>query len=301
MANVVSIRFRQNGKNYYFDPDGQDIRKGMHVLVETMHGLEYGTAVSDVREVDDSLLTQPLKAVVRIATPTDDKVYEENCEREDEAFVICCDEVEKFGLEMKLISAEYTFDLSKLLIYFVADNRIDFRELVKDLASIFRTRIELRQVGSRDQARAVGGLGVCGRVICCAGAMNDFQPVSIKMAKTQGFSLSPSKISGTCGRLMCCLKYEQFAYEDALKRVPMNGSVVETPEGRGVVVEANLVKETVKVSLEKGPDVTEMATFPAGEVKLIGKRRKNGEVPAGDSDNISREEMEELKKLSSKD
>jgi len=300
MADVVSVRFRQNGKNYYFDPDGQNIEKGMHVLVETMHGLEYGTAVSDVRQIDESLLTQPLKAVVRIATPSDDKVYEENCAREDDAFVICCDEVEKFGLEMKLISAEYTFDLSKLLIYFVADNRIDFRELVKDLASIFRTRIELRQVGSRDQARAVGGLGVCGRVICCAGAMNDFQPVSIKMAKTQGFSLSPSKISGTCGRLMCCLKYEQNAYEDAMKRVPPTGSVVETPDGRGVVVESNYIKETVKVSLEKGPDTTEISSFPVSEVKIIGKRRKNGEVQLNDSDNMSREEMEELKKISSR-
>ena len=297
MANVVSVRFRQSGRTFLYDPDGQEIKKGMHVLAETAHGLEYGEAVTGVREADDAVIVQPLKPVVRIATPTDDETYAENCRREQEAFVRCRDEVEKFGLDMRLINAEYTFDNSKLLIYFVADNRIDFRELVKDLASIFRTRIELRQVGSRDQARTVGGLGICGRVICCASAMNDFQPVSIKMAKTQGFSLSPTKISGTCGRLMCCLKYEQDAYEDAMKRVPSEGSVVETPMGKGVVTEANYLRETVKVSLESSGETTEVEVFPAADVKNIGRRRKNGTVQL----DVSPEEEAELKMLSSKD
>ena len=293
MAQIISVKFRQNGRIYSFSPDGLDIKKGMHVLVETLHGQEYGEAVSDVRDVDENLIQQPLKPVIRIATPADDKLFEDNCRREEEAFVICRDEVEKFGLYMKLINAEYTFDLSKLLIYFVAENRIDFRELVKDLASIFRTRIELRQVGSRDQARTVGGLGICGRVICCASAMNDFQPVSIKMAKTQGFSLSPSKISGTCGRLMCCLKYEQDAYEDAMKRVPPEGSVVETPAGKGVVTEANYLRETVKVSFETGADTYEIQQFEASEVKNVGRRKKG----PGASAAISPEEEAELKKI----
>lgn len=297
MTQIVSVRFRQNGRTYSFSPDGLDIRKGMHVLVETMHGLEYGEAVTNVREVEDEVIVQPLKPVVRIATPTDDETFEDNCRREEEAFVICRDQVEKFGLDMKLINAEYTFDLSKLLIYFVADNRIDFRELVKALAAIFRTRIELRQVGTRDQARTVGGLGICGRVICCASAMNDFQPVSIKMAKTQGFSLSPSKISGTCGRLMCCLKYEQEAYEDAMKRVPQEGSIVETPMGKGVVTEANYLRETVKVSLEGSDESTDVETFDAADVKNVGRRKKNGGAQAGQAA-ISPEEEAELKILS---
>ena len=293
MTQIVNVKFRQSGRTYMFTPDGLDIKKGMHVLVETMHGQEYGEAMADVREIDDELVIQPLKPIIRIATPADDKVFEENCRREEEAFMICRDEVEKYGLEMKLINAEYTFDMSKLLIYFVAENRIDFRELVKSLASIFRTRIELRQVGSRDQARTVGGLGICGRVICCASAMNDFQPVSIKMAKTQGFSLNPSKISGTCGRLMCCLKYEQDAYEDAMKRVPPEGSIVETPEGKGVVTEANYLKETVKVSFETGADTYEIQQFDAAEVKNVGRRKKN----SGSSSAISPEEEAELKKI----
>jgi cell fate regulator YaaT (PSP1 superfamily) len=293
MAQVVNVRFRQGGRTYLFSPDGLEIKKGMHVLVETMHGQEYGEAATDAREIDDALTVQPLKPVIRIATPEDDKVFEENCRREEEAFVRCRDEVEKFGLDMRLINAEYTFDMSKLLIYFVAENRIDFRELVKSLASIFRTRIELRQVGSRDQARTVGGLGICGRVICCASAMNDFQPVSIKMAKTQGFSLNPSKISGTCGRLMCCLKYEQDAYEDAMKRVPPEGSIVETPEGKGIVTEANYLKETVKVSFETGADTYEIQQFDAAEVKNVGRRKKN----SGSQSSISPEEEAELKKI----
>ena len=272
MANVVSVRFRQSGRTFLYDPDGQEIKKGMHVLAETAHGLEYGEAVTGVREADDAVIVQPLKPVVRIATPTDDETYAENCRREQEAFVRCRDEVEKFGLDMRLINAEYTFDNSKLLIYFVADNRIDFRELVKDLASIFRTRIELRQVGSRDQARTVGGLGICGRVICCASAMNDFQPVSIKMAKTQGFSLSPTKISGTCGRLMCCLKYEHEAYEDLVRTTPRLDSVVQTPAGQGTVVEVNLLKGILKVRMDRSAD--SIKTFSKADCKVLREARR---------------------------
>ncbi len=268
MAQVVNVRFRQGGRTYLFSPDGLEIKKGMHVLVETMHGQEYGEAATDAREIDDALTVQPLKPVIRIATPEDDKVFEENCRREEEAFVRCRDEVEKFGLDMRLINAEYTFDMSKLLIYFVAENRIDFRELVKSLASIFRTRIELRQVGSRDQARTVGGLGICGRVICCASAMNDFQPVSIKMAKTQGFSLNPSKISGTCGRLMCCLKYEQDGYEHLLRVTPKVGAIVDTKEGKGTVVDCNLLSGILKVQLESRPEAAP-AVFTRKEVRLV--------------------------------
>ena len=297
MVKIFSVRFRQSGKTYFFDPDGQEIKKGMHVLVETVHGLEYGEAVSDVREISDNLITSPLKPLVRIATPADDEMFFENCRREEEALEICTREVRKFKLEMKLINAEYTFDLSKLLVYFVADNRIDFRELVKDLASIFRTRIELRQVGARDQARVVGGLGVCGRVICCASAMTDYQSVTIKMAKTQGFSLSPSKISGTCGRLMCCLKYEQEAYEDAQRRVPAPGSVVETPDGKGIVTESDYLRETVKVHLDQdGDDSNEEVLYAAAYVKRIGKKHRKD-----DASGMTPEEEAELRKLSSKD
>jgi cell fate regulator YaaT (PSP1 superfamily) len=285
MAQIISVKFRQNGRIYSFSPDGLDIKKGMHVLVETLHGQEYGEAVSDVRDVDENLIQQPLKPVIRIATPADDKLFEENCRREEEAFVICRDEVEKFGLDMKLINAEYTFDLSKLLIYFVAENRIDFRELVKDLASIFRTRIELRQVGSRDQARTVGGLGICGRVICCASAMNDFQPVSIKMAKTQGFSLSPSKISGTCGRLMCCLKYEEEAYRSLWKMTPKVGAQVRTPDGKGTVTEVSLLRGDLKVTLEKAPE--SVRSYKRDEVKLL----KDGDIK------VDKKEMDDLKDL----
>ena len=298
MKSIIRVRFRRNGKNYMFDPDGLDIKKGMHVLVETMHGVEYGEVVSGTAEVSDDVLVQPLKPVIRIATPDDDAQYEENCRKESEAFVICRDQVDRFGLEMRLIDAEYTFDMSKLLIYFVAENRIDFRDLVKSLASIFRTRIELRQVGSRDQARTVGGLGICGRPICCSSAMNELQPVSIKMAKTQGFSLNPAQVPGTCGRLMCCLKYEQEAYEDAMKRVPPEGAIVETPLGKGIVTEANYLRETVKVSLDGNGDTNEVEVFPAADVKNLGRRKKNGEAHNG---GMTPEEEAELKKLSDRD
>lgn len=285
MAQVVGVRFRNAGKMYYFTINGLDIKKGMHVLVETARGIEYSEVVTDIREIDDSSVPTPLKDVISIATDEDEKTFLHNLEREKDAYQICLKKIKEHGLDMKLINAEYTFDGSKLLFYFTADNRIDFRELVKELASIFRTRIELRQVGVRDEARTVGGLGVCGRVLCCNSAFGDFQPVSIKMAKEQGLSLSPTKISGTCGRLMCCLKYEQDAYEDALNRVPGVGSLVETPEGKGVVTECNLLREWVNVRIshdEEGED-TEVRRYSVDEITVIKKKRGTNSMDMGDS------------------
>ena len=212
MIKVVGVRFKNTGKMYYFNPNGFAIESGMQVIVETARGIEFGDVVSPIKEIEDGEAFQPLKNVIRIATEEDVRIHTENIAKERDAFRICNEKIEKHGLKMKLIDVEYTFDGNKILFYFIADTRIDFRELVKDLASIFKTRIELRQVGVRDQAKAVGGIGICGRVICCASATGEFQPVSIKMAKEQSLSLSPTKISGTCGRLMCCLKYEQDAY-----------------------------------------------------------------------------------------
>ena len=218
MVKVIGVRFKNTGKMYYFNPNGFEIKNGMNVIVETARGVEFGEAVSDIKEIDEEEAILPLKDVIRIATEEDVQTHNSNIEKEKMAFDICNEKIAKHELQMKLIDVEYTFDGNKILFYFVADTRIDFRELVKDLAAVFKTRIELRQVGVRDQAKAVGGLGICGRVICCASATGEFQPVSIKMAKEQSLSLSPTKISGTCGRLMCCLKYEQEAYEDAIHR-----------------------------------------------------------------------------------
>lgn len=273
MTKVVGVRFRNTGKMYYFAPNGLEIRKGTPILVETARGLEYCEAVSDVREVEDAEVVAPLREVVRIATEEDQKTFENNKAKEKEAFRVCQEKIRNHGLDMKLIDVEYTFDGNKVLFYFTSENRIDFRDLVKELASVFHTRIELRQIGVRDEAKTVGGLGICGRVLCCASAFGDFQPVSIKMAKEQGLSLSPTKISGTCGRLMCCLKYEQEAYEDAIKRVPPVGAVVNTPEGKGVVMTCDLLHETVKVQLEREEDDGELLSFRAEEVQLLKKRR----------------------------
>ena len=272
MVEVVGVRFKNTGKMYYFNPNGFAVESGMQVIVETARGLEFGEAVSPIREIEDGDAFQPLKNVIRIATEEDIRLHNENAIKEKDAFRICCEKIEKHGLQMKLIDVEYTFDGNKILFYFIADTRIDFRDLVKDLASVFKTRIELRQVGVRDQAKAVGGIGICGRVICCASATGEFQPVSIKMAKEQSLSLSPTKISGTCGRLMCCLKYEQEAYEDAIRRLPGAGSIVDTPEGRGVITDVNLLRETVRVRLDKETE-TDLATFRAYEIKVIQKKK----------------------------
>ena len=273
MIEVVGVRFRNTGKMYYFDPKGLDIHKGTGVLADTSRGVEYCEAVTDVRQVEESEIVPPLREIVRIATEEDLKVYNENKQKEKDAFRVCQAKIREHGLDMKLIDVEYTFDGSKVLFYFTSENRIDFRDLVKELASIFRTRIELRQIGVRDEAKTVGGLGICGRILCCASAFGDFQPVSIKMAKEQGLSLNPTKISGTCGRLMCCLKYEQEAYEDAIRRVPAVGALVETPEGRGVVAANDLLRETVQVRLDKGDENSDLIKFKADEVQILKKKK----------------------------
>jgi len=268
MIKVVGIRFKGNGKMYFFDPLDLDLILGSHAVVETTRGIEYGEVVMEPKEIPNKEIVSPLKNVIRKATEEDDRTYENNIKRAHEAYTICLEIIEKHKLDMKLIDAEYTFDNNKILFYFTAEGRIDFRDLVKSLASIFKTRIELRQVGVRDEAKILGGLGVCGRVLCCHSCLGDFQPVSIKMAKEQGLSLSPTKISGTCGRLMCCLKFEQEAYEDAIKRVPGIGSVVETQEGNGIVVSNNLLREKVKVRMDKGNE-TDLVEFSIDDVKVI--------------------------------
>ena len=254
MAEIIGVRFKEVGKIYYFDPDGGSYREGEAVIVETARGTECGTVAIPNREVEQSRVVKPLKKVTRPATQEDLRRVEENRKKEEKAFRIAQEKIALCKLEMKLVEVEYAFDGSKILFYFTADGRVDFRELVKDLAGVFRARIELRQIGVRDEAKMLGGLGICGRPFCCAQFMDEFLPVSIKMAKTQSLSLNPTKISGTCGRLMCCLKYEQDAYEDAIKRMPKNDSFVLTPDGPGNVSDVNLLKETVNVRLDDRPE-----------------------------------------------
>ena len=268
MAEVISVRFKEVGKNYYFDPKGKTYNKGDQVIVETARGLEYGLVTISNREISDEEITSPLKPVIRIANAQDIETINENKQKEKEAFEICSKKIAAHGLDMKLVDVEYTFDSNKILFYFTADGRVDFRELVKDLASVFRTRIELRQIGVRDESKKVGGLGICGRPFCCNTFLGDFQPVSIKMAKEQNLSLSPVKISGTCGRLMCCLKYEQEAYEHLLRVTPKHGAIVETKDGKGTVVDNNLLTGMLKVSLDKNPDGAPILIHRK-EVKII--------------------------------
>ncbi len=251
MEEVIGIRFKDVGKIYNFSPNGIKIDVGERVIVETARGIECGTVVISNHSVEDNSIIKPLKPVIRVADNDDLKQLEINKKKEKDAFEICQKEIAAHGLKMKLIDVEYTFDCSKILFYFTADGRVDFRELVKDLAFIFKTRIELRQIGVRDEAKMLGGLGICGRPFCCKTFMGEFQPVSIKMAKEQGLSLNPTKISGTCGRLMCCLKYEQDAYEDLLKITPKVGAYVQTPDGKGTVEEINLLTGIIKVKLDK--------------------------------------------------
>ena len=254
MTEVISVRFRGGCKTYYFDPRGVQVTAGEHVIVETAQGLEYAQCAEGNHEVPDEQVVEPFRPMVRIATDHDRRVLERNRAREKEAFDVCQKKILQHKLEMKLVRVECSFDGSKILFFFTADGRVDFRELVKDLASVFRARIELRQIGVRDEAKMIGGLGICGRPFCCAQFMDEFLPVSIKMAKTQNLSLNPTKISGTCGRLMCCLKYEQDAYEDAIKRLPKNDSFVLTPDGTGNVSDVNVLKETVNVRLDDRTD-----------------------------------------------
>lgn len=274
MVQIVGIRFKCVGKIYYFDPDGKKITTDMHVIVETARGLEMGEVVIANRSIEEKNVVQPLKKVLRIATEEDFEKVKANKKKEKEAFDICLKKIKEHKLNMKLVEVEYTFDLNKVLFYFTADGRVDFRDLVKDLASVFRTRIELRQIGVRDEAKMLGSYGICGRNLCCSQFLGDFAPVSIKMAKEQGLSLNPTKISGTCGRLMCCLKYEQDAYEDLLKVTPNQGAIVKTPMGTGVVESVNLLKGKLKVNVEGEKEKT-LTEFNVGEVKVIKDSRRN--------------------------
>ena len=269
MAEVIGVRFKEVGKVYYFDPDNKQFKQNDTVIVETSRGIECGKVAIPNKEVPDDQIVHPLKKVIRTATKEDKRRLEDNARKEKEALRICEQKVAEHGLEMKLVDVEYTFDNSKILFYFTADGRVDFRALVKDLASVFRTRIELRQIGVRDESKMLGGLGVCGRPFCCSSFLGEFHPVSIKMAKEQGLSLSPTKISGTCGRLMCCLKYEQDAYTDLIKRTPKVGAIVKTPLGKGLVVETNLLARTLKVKMDNTPDDAAPQSFKVKEVRVV--------------------------------
>ena len=274
-VEVVDIQFRPGQKVYYFDPAGQIFQAGDHVIIDTARGPEFGYCAGGNHTIAAKDVVTPLRSVLRLATAEDEKTLARNRSEEKRAFEICQQKIAAHGLDMQLVSAEYAFDGSKILFFFTADERVDFRELVKNLASVFHTRIELRQIGVRDKAKMVGGLGICGRPFCCASFLDDFQPVSIKMAKTQNLSLNPTKISGTCGRLMCCLKYEQEAYEDLLRTAPKTESFVDTPEGRGTVVEVDLLRQRVKVRMEDAPDT--ISVFQNSDIAVLrnGKARKN--------------------------
>ena len=254
MVEIIGVRFKSGGKQYYFDPAGLEVQPGQGVIVETSRGLEYGECAQGNTQVEEETVVQPLRPLVRIATEEDEKTVEKNREKEAKAFQICQEKIAAHGLEMKLVEAEYSFEGNKVLFFFTAEGRVDFRARVKDLASTIHARIELRQIGVRDEAKMLGGLGICGRPFCCAQFLDEFQPVSIKMAKTQNLSLNPTKISGTCGRLMCCLKYEQEAYEDLVKHTPKQESFVETPDGAGTVSSVNLLRQQVQVRLDSAPD-----------------------------------------------
>ncbi len=270
MTKVIGVQFKSGGKVYSFAPNGEHINIGDYVIVETAHGIECGTVARACREVPDEGVHSPLKPILRKATPQDMSILEENRRREKEAFPICKQKIEKHGLDMRLVDVELNFDRKKMLFYFISDERVDFRELVRDLASTFRTRIELRQIGVRDEAKMLGGFGPCGRPFCCSSYMTDFHPVSMKMAKEQGLSLNPTKISGTCGRLMCCLQYEQNAYEDLLRHTPKVGTAVETQEGRGVITSVQLLTGKLKVQLET-EDGTTLAEYSLSDVVPLKK------------------------------
>ena len=286
MACIIGVRFREAGKVYYFDPNGADLQKGNHVIVETVRGVECGEVVMSNKTIADKDLPEPLKRIIRVATDEDMKIVKENEEKEKKAFEICNEKIKLHSLEMKLVNVEYTFDRNKIMFYFTADGRVDFRELVKDLAYIFRTRIELRQIGVRDEAKKTGGIGICGRPFCCNTFLGEFQPVSIKMAKEQGMILNPTKISGTCGRLMCCLKYEQDVYSDLLKITPKIGAIVNTPDGKGNVIDVNLITGMLTVTLHKSMNAA-AHTYKVSDVTLI----KDAQIK------VDKAEFEKLKKL----
>ena len=288
MTRIIGVRFRPAGKIYYFAPGKFHIKKGQQVIVETARGIEFGHVVMGPKEVEEDQITQPLKSVIRLANNEDRKIEERNREKEKEAFQICLEKIRKHKLEMKLIDAEYTFDNNKVLFYFTADGRIDFRELEKDLAAVFRTRIQLRQIGVRDETKLRGGIGICGRELCCHTYLSEFAPVSIKMAKEQNLSLNPTKISGVCGRLMCCLTNEQETYEKLNSRLPSTGDTVTTPEGlRGEVQSLSVLRQLVKVVVTLENDEKEIREYKASELKFKSRRKKNDM-------RLSKEEMKEL-------
>ena len=290
MTRVIGVRFRNVGKIYYFSPKDLEIHTGDHVIVETARGVEYGHVVLAPRDVEDEKVIQPLKEVIRIANPQDDKKEEINRKKEKEAFQVCLKKIREHSLEMKLIDVEYTFDNNKILFYFTADGRIDFRELVKDLAAIFKTRIELRQIGVRDETKILGGIGICGRPLCCHTYLSEFVPVSIKMAKEQNLSLNPTKISGVCGRLMCCLKNEEETYEQLNRKLPNTGDRVTTPEGlKGEVQSVNVLRQLVKVIVDV-EDEKEIREYQASELKFKSRQKK-------EKLKLTEEEMKALKEL----
>lgn len=294
MTNIIGVRFRAAGKIYFFDPKDFDINTGDHVIVETARGIEYGSVVIGPKEVEDDKVIQPLKPVIRVASAEDDEKEAENKVKEKEAFNICLEKIKKHGLEMKLIDAEYTFDNNKVLFYFTADGRIDFRELVKDLAAVFKTRIELRQIGVRDETKVLGGIGICGRSLCCNTYLSEFAPVSIKMAKEQNLSLNPTKISGVCGRLMCCLKNEEDTYEDLNSRLPVVGDYVTTDDGlKGEVQSVSVLRQIVKVIVTVN-DEKEIREYKVGQLKFKPKKKK-------EKINISDEELRALELLEKKE
>lgn len=271
MTKIVSVRFKEPGKAYYFDPNGLDIKRGDKVIAQTSKGVEYAKAVSGVEEIEDDKIVSPLKPIVRIATDEDNKTFEENKKKEKEAYSVCRELIEKHGLDMKLTKVEYAFDGSKIIFFFTADGRVDFRALVRDLVSEFHTRIELRQIGVRDESKMLGGLGMCGRPFCCSTFLNGFHSVSIKMAKDQGLSLSPGKISGTCGRLMCCLQYEENSYEYLNKITPRRGAIVDCKEGRGVVVDSSPLTGMLKIKLNDAHEGAAPVTVNRNEVIVVKK------------------------------
>ena len=295
MTKVIGVRFRKAGKVYYFSPGDADIKAGQHVIVETARGVEYGHVVLGSHEVDDKKVIQPLKPVIRMATAADEEIERRNKEKEKEAFKICLEKIKKHELDMKLIDTEYTFDNNKVLFYFTADGRIDFRDLVKDLASVFKTRIELRQIGVRDETKIVGGIGICGRPLCCASYLSEFIPVSIKMAKEQNLSLNPTKISGVCGRLMCCLKYEEETYEELNGRLPNIGDYVTTDDGlKGEVHSVSILRQLVKVVVTVNGDEKEIREYKVDQLKFRPKRKK-------EKMSISDAELKQLEALEKKE
>lgn len=295
MIKVIGVRFRTAGKIYFFDPAGYEIHAGQHVIVETARGIEFGYVVLGCREVEDSKVIQPLKSVIRMATPADEEIEKKNKEKEKDAFKICLDKIKKHDLQMKLIDAEYTFDNNKVLFYFTADGRIDFRELVKDLAAVFKTRIELRQVGVRDETKIVGGIGICGRPLCCHSYLSEFIPVSIKMAKEQNLSLNPTKISGVCGRLMCCLKNEEETYEVLNSKLPNAGDYVTTDDGlKGEVHSVSVLRQLVKVVVTVNKDEKEIREYKVDQLKFKPRRKK-------ERLNVTNEELKVLEALEKKE